>query len=268
MCPPFQAAVRRGPDAPLVGPPLVLGHRGASGDAPENTLVAFELALRQGADGVEFDVHLSSDGVPVVIHDTRLARTTSSRGRVYRHTFAQLRKLDAGSWFNRRFPARARSRFVDRKIPSLAEVLDWVRARGCLAFLEIKQPRLLYPDIEEKVLEAIHHAGVGERTTVISFHLPTLRRLRTLDPQISVGIDFVRPLWALRHAKRLTAGTILPHWAATTRRLIRRAHRCGFRVIVWGLDEPLGMRRRLLDGADGIITRYPAMLRAIRDSLP
>jgi glycerophosphoryl diester phosphodiesterase len=216
---------------------------------------------------VEFDVHLSSDGVPVVIHDTRLARTTSGRGRLYRHTFTELRKLDAGSWFNRRFPARARAHFVGRKIPSLREVLDWVRARGCRAFLEIKQPRFLYRSIEAKVLEEIRRAGVGENTIVISFHLRTLRRLRELDPGMSLGIVFVRPLLVLARTERVKAGTILPHGASATRRLIRRAHRAGLRVIAWGLDEPAGMRRCLAEGADGIITRYPAKLREIRESL-
>src|SRR6267378_6141215 len=89
-------AVERHRPAPLLWPPLNIGHRGAAGEAPENTFAAFDLALRQGADGIEFDVHLSADGVPVVIHDARLERTTSGSGRVGKHTLASLRRLDAG----------------------------------------------------------------------------------------------------------------------------------------------------------------------------
>jgi len=83
---------------------LILAHRGASAEAPENTLAAFNLALQQGADGVELDVRLSADGVPVVIHDVRLERTTNGAGRVDALGARELRRLDAGSWFNQLYP--------------------------------------------------------------------------------------------------------------------------------------------------------------------
>jgi glycerophosphoryl diester phosphodiesterase len=240
---------------------LIIGHRGASGDAPENTMAAFELALAQSADGIEFDVHLSRDGVPMVIHDARLNRTTSGRGRVRQYTAAALARLDAGSWFNRRFSARARARYTACRIPCLAEVLRWVRARRCQAWLEIKQPRLPYRGIEEKVLEQIYAAGTERITTVISFHLPTLRRIRRLDSSIPLGIDFTRPLLAVARARKVSAGTLLPHGRFAKRRWVARAHRAGLRVVVWGLDDPAAMRRALASGVDGIITSYPALLR-------
>ncbi len=241
----------------------IVGHRGASGDAPENTMAAFELALAQGADGIEFDVHLSRDGVPVVIHDARLNRTTPGRGQIRQHTAAALARLDAGSWFNRRFPARARARYSACRIPRLAEVLRWVRAERCQAWLEIKQPRLPYRGIEEKVLQQICAAGAERFTTVISFHLHTLRRIRRLDSSIPLGIDFTRPLLAVPQAKRISAGTLLPHGRFANRRWVARAHRAGLRVVAWGLDDPASVRRALANGADGIITSFPALLRTI-----
>ncbi len=250
-----------------VGPLLIIGHRGAAGEAPENTMAAFELAVRQGADGIEFDVHFSADDVPVVIHDAWLDRTTSGSGRVRDQTFAALRRVDAGSWFNRRFPSRARPRYEGLKIPSVTEALAWARERKCLAFVEIKQPRNQYLGIEGKVLEAVHRAGAAPFTTVISFHSPTLRRVRQLDSRISLGIDFTRPLLAVRRAKALGATTLLPHWAFTSRRLISRAHRAGMRVLVWDLDQPRWMRRKILEGVDGIITNFPARLAEIRARL-
>ncbi len=263
----LQRAVERYRPASLLWPPLNIGHRGAAGDAPENTLPAFELALRQGADGIELDVHLSADGVPVVIHDSRLERTTSGIGPVSQEVLASLRRLDAGSWFNRRYPSRARPRYAGQKIPLLAEVLAWVRARKCLAFVEIKQGRRVYPGIEEKVLAEIDRAAVAQFTTVISFHLPTLRRLRQMDSRIPLGIDFTRPILAIRRARSLQAQSVLPHWAFASRRFIARAHRAGICVLVWDLDEPQWMHRKILDGVDGVITRYPAKLAEIRDSL-
>jgi len=239
---------------------LNIAHRGASGEAPENTMLAFELALRQGADGVEFDVHLSSDAVPVVIHDARLERTTSGSGFVSALPVGILKRLDAGSWFNRRYPARARLRYAGLRIPTLAEVLAWVRKRNCLAFVEIKQSRESYPGIEEKVLDLIRRAGVAPLSTVISFDLPTLARVRELDTRMRLGLDFPRPLLAIRRAESVGASWLLPHWALATRRSIARAHRAGFRVGVWDVERPLLMGRKILDGVDGIITRYPARL--------
>ena len=245
--------------------PLIIGHRGASGEAPENTLEAFDLAISQGADGIEFDVRLSADVVPVVIHDASLNRTTSGRGRVRNHSFLALRQLDAGSWFNYRYPRRARTPYVRCKIAKLGEVLEWVKARQCPAYLEIKQARPRYRQIEEKVLEEIYRAGVPSFVTVISFSLPTLARLRRLDSRIDLGIDCTRPLLALRKARWVRAGCVLPHWAFAPPRFLVRAHRAGLRVIVWDLDEARWMRRRVAQGVDGIITRYPALLQEIME---
>jgi len=223
-------------------------------------MAAFELALRQGADGIEFDVHLSSDGVPVVIHDARLERTTSGGGFVSDLPVGVLKRLDAGSWFNRRYPSRARDRYAGLKIPTLAEALVWSRKRNCQTFVEIKQSRERYPGIEEKVLEAIRRAGVLTLATIISFDLPTLARIRSIDSRIALGLDFSRPLLAIRRASSVRAACLLPHWALATRRSILRAHGAGFRVLVWDVERPLLMRRKIVDGVDGIITRHPARL--------
>ncbi len=244
----------------------MIGHRGAAREAPENTLAAFELAAAQGADGIEFDVHLSADGVPVVIHDARLERTTSGAGRVREFTLATLKRLDAGSWFNRKYPAQARSRFAGTKIPTLAEVLAWAKHRKLLTFVEIKRVRGGYPGIEEKVLAEIERVGARPLATVISFHIPTLRRLRQLDFRIPLGIDFTRPLLAIRRARALGAASVLPHWAFAPPRFIERAHRAGIRVIVWDLDQPLWMRRKISQDVDGIITRLPGKLVEVRSA--
>lgn len=227
-------------------------------------MAAFALALAQKADAIEFDVHLSRDGVPVVIHDAGLERTTSGSGRVRDMAAATLARLDAGSWFNRRFPARARARYVGAGIPYLQEVLEWMRARRCPAFVEIKQPRRIYRGIETKVLDEIYRAGAQQLTTVISFHLPTLRRIRRLDSRIALGIDFTRPLWAVARARKISAGTLLPHIRFARRRWIARAHRAGLRVVAWGLEDPVSMRRAIASGADGIITSFPSLIREIR----
>jgi len=209
-------------------------------------------------------VQLSSDGVPMVIHDARLDRTTSGRGRVCDYRASALRRLDAGSWFNRRFPSRARQRYEGARIPLLSEVLAWVRARKCIAFLEIKDAPA---GTEDRVLEEIEEAGVQSLVTVVSFDLASLRRVRQLDSRVALGLDTSRRLLAIRRAKSLGAVAILPHWAIASRRFIRRAHQNSLRVFAWTVDQPRRMRRRILDGVDGLITNYPARLEEARSSV-
>ncbi len=245
-------------------PWLLIGHRGASGEAPENTLAAFELALAEGADGIEFDVHLSSDGVPVVIHDARLERTTNGSGSVIEHTLRSLRCLDAGTWFNRRWPALAHPDYAREKISTLEETLDWVKQRRCPTFVEIKRGRKPYPRIESKVLEAVHGTATGPLVTIISFELRALARLRRLDSKIRLGMDFTRPLLAVLRARRLRASAVLPHWAFASERLIRRAHENGLEIVVWGLDRERAARRLIAQGVDGIISNFPARLAELR----
>jgi glycerophosphoryl diester phosphodiesterase len=244
----------------LVWPPLNIAHRGASGEAPENTLAAFDLALRQGARGIEFDVHLSSDGVPMVIHDPRLNRTTSGSGWVGEHRANALRKLDAGSWFNRRFPEKARQVYVGAKIPLLSEVLAWVRARKALAFIEIKRGKSAYPGIEAKVVEEIERQRAGRFVTIVSFDFASLRRVQQLNRQVFLGLDVSRSLLAIRRVRSLAGNAVLPHWAIASRGFIRRAHKHSIPVFPWTVDQPARMERKITEGADGIITNYPARL--------
>lgn len=250
---------------PGVTRPLVIAHRGAAGDAPESTMAAFELALRQGADAIEFDVHLSADGVPVVIHDARLERTTSGAGLVSEHSVAALKRLDAGAWYNCRHPAKAHGAYVRQRIPLLSELLAWVRERHCLAYLELKAGSDVYPGIERKVLDEIHRAGVSALTTVISFDFAAVRCVRELDGKIRLGTSFKRPALALRRARLVAAGCLLPHWALASRRLVSRAHASGLQVVVWTANQGCTMRRKILDGVDGIITDYPGRLVEVRN---
>jgi len=227
-------------------------------------MASFELGWRQGVDGIEFDVQLSSDEVPVVIHDARLSRTTSGSGWVWEHRASVLRRLDAGSWFNRRYRLRARERYAGARIPLLAEVLHWVKTRQCLAFIELKDYR---PGGAARVLEEIDRAGVWHAVRVVSFDLPSLQLARDLSGQARLGLDFSGRLAPVRRALELGAETLLPHWAIASRGLVRRAHRVGLQVVPWTVNYPLHMRRKILDGVDGLITNYPAKLSAVLDGL-
>src|SRR5918912_617430 len=119
----------------------VVGHRGAMGHCPENTLASFERGLDLGADWVELDVHLSRDGALVVIHDETLERTTNGAGLVKDHDLAELRRLDAGAWFG--------PEFAGQRLPTLDEALAWAVRRGLVLDVELKNGPVFYPGLEE-----------------------------------------------------------------------------------------------------------------------
>ena len=148
----------------------VFAHRGASGYAPENTLEAFALAIRQGADGIELDVQLSSDGIPVVIHDETIDRVTDKTGYVKDYTLQELKELTV---LKDRFPAYNQS-----KIPTLKEVLEAVKPSGIQVNIELKTGIYWYPDIEKKVAEIVEETGMKDRIVYSSFNHYSVQRLR------------------------------------------------------------------------------------------
>lgn len=156
---------------------LVFAHRGSKGNRPENTLAAFQEALRVKADGIELDVHLSKDNQLVVIHDEKVNRTTSGKGRVRNMTLTELKQLDAGSWFHKHFHKE--------KIPTLKEVLDLLVNEHFSGYLniEVKTDKLEYPGIEAKLFELMENQNFPFKVIYSSFNTDTLHKLHLLGIQ-------------------------------------------------------------------------------------
>jgi glycerophosphoryl diester phosphodiesterase len=241
----------------LIWPPLKIAPMEIAREAPQNPLAAFELALREGAEGIALNVQLSSDGVPVVICDAPLGRTTSSSGGVEERPASTLLQLDTGSRVNRRFPSRTGRQYTRAHISLLSEVLQWVREQKCLAYVTVNHPT---PRAEVEIIKAIDRARVRHLTRVIACDLAGLRRIRQLDAKVHLGLRFVGRPPAIHHVKALEAEVLLPHWTAGSPSFIRRAHRASLLVIPWTVNSPRQMRRTILEGVDGIITNYPAKL--------
>ncbi len=235
-----------------LGRPFVLGHRGASHAAPQNTLAAFRKAADVGADGVELDVHLSRDGVPVVIHNDSVDATTDGTGLVRDMTLVQLQALDAGAHFD--------AAFAGERIPTLEEVLAEVGMR-LLTNIELKagQTSALVP----AVVELVRRMGMATRVWFSSFKPYALYRARALAPEIPCGL-----LYGPLNLGTLLLRPFTPHEALhpykdiLTVRAIRRAHDHGLRVFTWTLDDPVGARKFAAWGVDGIITNEPAEILA------
>ncbi|HOU12465.1 MAG TPA: glycerophosphodiester phosphodiesterase family protein [Anaerolineae bacterium] len=233
-----------------LGRPFVLGHRGASHAAPQNTLAAFREAAAVGADGIELDVHLSRDGVPVVIHNDTVDATTDGKGLVCELTLAQLKALDAGGRFD--------ARFTGERIPTLEEVLAEVGAR-LLINIELKAGHTAA--LAPAVVDLVKRMGMTTRVWFSSFKPYALYRARALAPEIPCGL-----LYGPLNPGTLLLRPFTPHEALhpykdmLTARSIRRAHQRGLRVFTWTLDDPVAARRLAAWGIDGIITNEPALI--------
>jgi glycerophosphoryl diester phosphodiesterase len=236
-----------------IRPLFNIAHRGASGDFPENTLCAFDAAIAAGATMCELDVQRTADGVLVVIHDDTLERTTDGDGRVAATTFAALRRLDAGRWRS--------VQFAGERVPTLREVFERVRGR-CALNVELKAPGTAAP-----VCELIHEMRAEETTLVSSFDWALLAEVRRLAPAITTGLLTDRAAGrALAAAQAMHATALNPRHDLIDRELCTAAHDQGFQVYAWTVDEPTEMDRLIDAGVDGIITDYPARLRALLEA--
>jgi glycerophosphoryl diester phosphodiesterase len=242
----------------------IIGHRGASGLAPENTLASFRLAADLGAQFVETDVQSTRDGRLILIHDDKLRRTTSGRGFVGEKTLGELRRLDAGAWFPKRVlrKRRAASRFAGERIPTIEELFDLARERSIGLYLEIKAP--CAPGTEKAIVTAIQDAGALARSTVICFDRRVLARVRAIDPEIPLGYLFSRRTPdAVARAVGAGASTILPRVTRVTAKLIAEARRHHLKVVTWTVNDPKRMKQLIALGVDGIMSDFPDRLAAV-----
>lgn len=233
---------------------LAIAHRGASGYAPENTMRAFDKAVDMKADYIEIDVQRSKDGKLVIIHDTKVNRTTNGKGYVKDLTFAELQNLDAGSWMG--------DEFYGEKIPSFEEVL--ARYHGKIGILiELKAPEL-YPGIEEDVAKILkmYHLDKAENEEIIiqSFHFESMKKMKRLLPYIPIGV-------LISKKENATVDTVKAfssyadyynlNYAILTEDLVHAVKAEGMKVLSWTVRSPETAEYLLSYNIDAIVTDYP-----------
>jgi glycerophosphoryl diester phosphodiesterase len=259
--------VSRAPRAP--GRILRIAHRGASRHAPENTLAAFSIAIDQGIDAIEFDVRLTRDGVPVVLHDDRLDRTTDGRGPVAAASFAAVRRLDAGSWFD--------PRFRGERVPTLAEVLDCAgdrcgvniemktaADRGHLVWSRRLAARSEAGRLADAVAREVRRARCSGLLLISSFSRGALQAARDRLPRTRLGLLVSRSARGTAQAHRaLRLYSLHPHARLASRRRLAAARRRGLRVIAWPVNDIATLRRLAELGVDGIISDDPLLFRSL-----
>lgn len=237
----------------------ILGHRGAMGLAPENTLPSFRKAIEASADGVEFDVQLSADGVPVVIHDEKVDRTTDGRGKVNELSVRELEKLDAGRFFS--------DKFVETRLPLLKEVLEVIQGMDIIN-LELKNGNVRYEGMEEKVIEMTREFGVFDKTVFSSFNHYSLKKLKEIEPAARTGVLYMAGIYQpWEYARKLGAEAIHPYYAAVVPDIVEECHKQEMAVNVFGVNESETIRKLLMMGVDAIITDYPGRAREILNEI-
>ncbi|MFX4303090.1 glycerophosphodiester phosphodiesterase [Alicyclobacillus tolerans] len=239
----------------------IWAHRGYSLKYPENTMLAFEQASIHGADGIELDVHLSGDGVPVIIHDNRLERTTNGRGWVEEKSSHELRQLDAGSWKG--------AEFSDCRIPTLEEVLDWVvkRVPYMTVNLELKRSRgnPSYDRLAQRVLSLVKQYRMLEKVIFSSFQHPLLCILKEMESQAQTGLLVAEPIhrpWV--YMKHWKANAYHPDYRLLDQSTLEILQAQGIRVHVYTVNHREAAQKLTSAGVDAMITDC---LEDIRDAL-
>lgn len=240
----------------------IIAHRGASAYAPENTLAAFELAVRQGADMIELDVKLSADKHVVVIHDSTLDRTTNGTGKVAETRIQEIKTLDAGSCFD--------VTFKDERIPTLSEVFESV---GNQIFINVELTNYTTPldDLPEQVAELVKDHNIESRLLFSSFNPVALRKMKKYLPESPVA------LLAQRGFNGAFARSILanlqdyqalhPHFSDVNTKLLNRQHHVGRKVFAYTVNQASQMESLFQLGIDGIFTDDPVLAQQVLDTL-
>lgn len=233
--------------------PLVFGHSGAQAYAPPNTLPAFELAVQQGAHGTELDVHRSKDGYPVVIHDFTVDASTSGSGRVTDLTLAELKTLDAGSWYA--------PEFAGVTIPTLDEIFESV-GKTLFINVEIKSLSQDTDGIEQVVADCIRRHHMQERVFVSCFNPLALRRFRAILPDVPLGFLYgeASPEMVYTLMQDFVVEALHPQDSLIDAALVTKAHETGQRVNAWTVNDPVRARVLRDYGVDCIMTDAPDKL--------
>lgn len=236
----------------------VFAHRGASGYAPENTLEAFALAIEQGADGIELDVQLSSDGIPVVIHDETIDRVTEKTGYVKDYTLQELKELTV---LKDKFPEYGQS-----KIPTLKEVLEAVKSSGIQVNIELKTGIYWYPDIEKKVAEIVEETGMKEKIIYSSFNHYSVQRIKEIVPDAETAYLYSDVILNVEdYAKKTNVDGLHPAvYHVKMADFLKEYVKSGLDVRVWTVNEEADMRALTEAGVTAVITNYPDVAVRVR----
>ncbi|UZJ80732.1 glycerophosphodiester phosphodiesterase [Fictibacillus sp. KU28468] len=236
----------------------IFGHRGASKVCPENTMASYTRAYEMGADGLEIDVHLTSDGVPVIIHDDTVKRTTNGKGYVKNFTLAEIKQLDAGSWFS--------PTFQNERILTLEEFLQWICTKPLLLNIELKNNKVMYEDLEKKVYDLVNAYGMKEKTIYSSFNHYSLVKLRSMDSYIDIAPLYSSAIYEpWNYARSMGSLSVHPQFKSLHPVILQSLHEHGIRVRPYTVNQEKWLHYLMNWRVDAIITDVPDVALAVRN---
>ncbi|WP_291259505.1 glycerophosphodiester phosphodiesterase [Fusobacterium sp.] len=231
-------------------------HRGFSGRYPENTMLAFQKAVEIGVDGIELDVQLTKDGIPIIIHDETLDRTTTGQGYVIDFTYDELLKLDASYKFKKNN--------IINKIPTLNEYLNFIKDYNIITNIELKTSVNEYPGIEKKVFELIKKYKLENNVIISSFNHYSVLRFKKLAPHIKCG--FLTESWLIDAGKYTQKNNIEcyhPYFKNLTPEVVKELKNNNIEINAWTVNDIDTMKYLIEKNIDAIITNYPDLLKSL-----
>jgi glycerophosphoryl diester phosphodiesterase len=244
-----------------------IAHRGASAYAPEHTIEAYKLGQQLKGDYIEIDLQMTKDGRLIAMHDETLDRTTNGTGLVRNHTLTEIKQLDAGSFFNEKYPDLAKEEFKHAKVPTLAEIIETF-GHNANYYIETKSPDE-YPGMEEKLLEMINHYHINDKVIIQSFSEESLQKIHSLNTNISLV-----QLLSYKKAVQLTELEIENYkkyciglgmnFKYIDAAYVKKIKKYGLEVHPFTVDNEKDMKKLLIWGVDGMFTNYPDRLHSIK----
>lgn len=233
---------------------ILFAHRGASAYAPENTLAAFELAIKEGCTAVELDIHLTKDKKVVVCHDETVDRTTNGTGKISELTLEEIQSLDAGSWFSKEF--------IGEKIPTLNEVFE-VLPKDTFFNIEIKKESSEDAELEKLLVDYIRNTDRVSNTVISSFNHVSLQKISRLAPEIRIGaLIWAEMLNVTNYLKSDNFSVYSAHlkYSTLNPKVIKSLKDNNIKVYPWTVNDANIAKDLIEMGVDGIITNYPNIL--------
>jgi glycerophosphoryl diester phosphodiesterase len=247
---------------------LNVAHRGASGYAPEHTLTSYKMGEQMHGDYIEVDLQMTKDGELIAMHDETLDRTTNGTGQVKDYTLEEIKELDAGSWFNEKYPEKANPEYEGLKVPTLEEVFQTFGKNGNY-YIETKSPEV-YPGMEEKLAKLVDEYGIDKDTLLVqSFSSASLLKMNKIDPSIKL----VQLMWYTSPAaisdaeveaiKQYAVG-IGPNSAMIDKEYVQKTVQNGLEIHPYTVNEKEEMQKLIDWGVTGMFTNFPDLLNEVK----
>lgn len=243
--------------------PLLFAHRGFSGEYPENSPLAFQMAVEKTrADGIESDVHISKDGKLVIFHDASVERTSNGAGFIKDKRYDELLELDIGAWKS--------LAFAGQHIWTFGQLLDFCKETHMLLNMELKNYEVFYDELEQRVIDEICARKMQDQVFVSSFNHISMQRFKELCPDIETGLLYDKPYLDMEHyIQRSNADNMHPRYMLLQYQpeLMGLFHSRGMKVNTWTVNDAENMRDMIRRGVDCIISNYPDLLCRVADEV-